>query len=231
MWKFVGFTVMLILTVSIDGWAQGAFQLEVRSELADLKSRISRLEAMLEQMEDPTAPDSEAMETLEVSSTGTIAPPRRAPALNTPSALPRSVPEAYQKSPPRFDILIQTRADFPADTSRNDTFFLRKAEIGLKGNIAPHVDFSIELETTRPDNPVRRTYFRLSHLPWLHLKLGMEKSPIGLNELSSTAQIPFVDRSEVSDRFSAAEELGVHLESHWSRWLLQLSVTNGADVS
>ena len=55
----------------------------------------------------------------------------------------------------------------------------------------------------------------------------MEKSPIGLNELSSTAQIPFVDRSEVSDRFSAAEELGVHLESLWPEWLLQLSVTNG----
>ena len=68
---------------------------------------------------------------------------------------------------------------------------------------------------------------RLSHLSWLHLKLGMEKSPIGLNELSSTAQIPFVDRSEVSDRFSAAEELGVHLESLWPEWLLQLSVTNG----
>ena len=227
MWKFVGFTVTLILSVSVNGWAQGDFQSEVRIELADLKSRITRLEAMLEQMEGESVPAAEAMESVEVASAVTIAPPRRAPALNTPPALPRSVPEAYQKSPPRFDVLIQTRADFPADTSRNDTFFLRKAEIGLKGNIGPHVDFSLELETSRPDNPVRRTYFRLSHLSWLHLKLGMEKSPIGLNELSSTAQIPFVDRSEVSDRFSAAEELGVHLESHWSRWLLQLSVTNG----
>ena len=147
--------------------------------------------------------------------------------MNTPPKLPRSVPESYAKDPPRFDILIQTRADFPADNSRNDTFYLRKAEIGVKGNIAPHVDFSLEFETTRPDSPIRRTYLRLSHLPWLHLKLGMEKSPIGLNELSSTAQLPFVDRSEVSDRFSAAEEMGIHLESHWSQWLLQLSVTNG----
>ncbi len=58
-------------------------------------------------------------------------------------------------------------------------------------------------------------------------KLGLEKAPIGLEELTSTAQLPFVDRSEVNDRFAAAEEVGVHLESRWSQWLFQLAVTNG----
>jgi hypothetical protein len=50
---------------------------------------------------------------------------------------------------------------------------------------------------------------------------------MGLDELLSTARVPFVDRSEVSDRFSAAEEMGAHLESRWERWSLQLSLTNG----
>jgi len=225
--KLVGSTVILALTIPGQVWAQqGDFRAEVRSELADLKSRIARLEAFLEQAVDPS-PELESMALSSLPPSPEPAKPSQAPALHTPSRLPSSVPEAYQKNPPRFDLLIQTRADFPADTSRNDTFSLRKAEIGVKGNIAPHVDFSLEFETTQPDNPVRRTYLRLSHLPWLHLKLGMEKSPIGLNELSSTAQLPFVDRSEVSDRFSAAEELGVHLESHWPKWLFQLSLTNG----
>ena len=225
--KLVGSTVILALTIPGHVWAQqGDFQTEVRSELADLKSRIAQLEALLEQREDP----SQEMEPLALSALQPSPEPAKssqAPALNTPPKLPPSIPEAYQKNPPRFDLMLQTRADFPADTSRNNTFSLRKAEIGVKGNIAPHVDFSLEFETTRPDNPIRRTYLRLSHLSWLHLKLGMEKSPIGLNELTSTAQLPFVDRSEVSDRFSAAEELGVHLESHWAKWLFQLSVTNG----
>jgi hypothetical protein len=122
---------------------------------------------------------------------------------------------------------MQARGDFFADTLRTDTFFLRKAEIGVKGHVAPYVDFSLELDPVRPADPLRRTYIRLTHVPWLHLKLGLEKAPLGLEELTSTAQIPFVERSEVNDRFAAAEELGVHLESHWPHALFQLSVTNG----
>lgn len=98
----------------------------------------------------------------------------------------------------------------------------------MKGHIAPNVDFSLEADFARPHDILRRTDIRLTHVPWLHLKLGMEKTPIGLDELNSTAEIPFVDRSEVSDRFSMAEDIGVHLVSRWPRWLLQFSVSNGA---
>ena len=83
------------------------------------------------------------------------------------------------------------------------------------------MDFSLEADFARPHDILRRTYSLLTHVSWLHLKLGMEKTPIGLDELNSTAEIPFVDRSEVSDRFSTAEDIGVHLESRWPRWLLQ----------
>ncbi len=79
----------------------------------------------------------------------------------------------------------------------------------------------------RPDDPFRRTYVRLSQFTHLHLKLGLEKAPVGLDELTSSGEIPFVSRSEVSDRFAPAEELGVHVESPWEHWLFQLSVTNG----
>lgn len=90
-----------------------------------------------------------------------------------------------------------------------------------------HTHLSIELDPVNPDDPFRRTYLRLSHLPRLHLKLGMEKAPVGLEELLSSARQPFVDRSDVNDRFAMAEEVGAHLESRWDRWLFQVSVTNG----
>ncbi len=108
-----------------------------------------------------------------------------------------------------------------------DTFILRKAELGVKGHIAPHVDFSLELDPVRSNDPFCRTYIRLSHWDRLHVKLGLEKAPIGLEELTPTAQLPFVDRSQVSDRFAAAEELGVHFESRWERGLFQFALTNG----
>ena len=97
----------------------------------------------------------------------------------------------------------------------------------MKGHIADYTDFSLELDPVKPNDPFRRTYIRLSYIPRLHMKFGLEKAPIGLEELLSTARLPFVDRSEVNDRFAAAEEVGVHLESRWDHWLFQFAVTNG----
>lgn len=230
--KFVVYTVVFVflLPVCILAQQDDDLQAELRAELADLKARIARVETILEQMghkqtESPGETKSMALSAVQVQPLAQ--PASRASALNTPPMLPPSVAEAYQKDPPRFDILLQSRADFFANTSKIDTFFLRKAEVGVKGHIAPNLDFSLEIDPVRPSDPLRRTYIRLTHLPWLHLKLGLEKAPIGLDELTPTAQLPFVDRSEINDGFAAAEELGVHLESHWSQWLLQFSVTNG----
>lgn len=150
----------------------------------------------------------------------------QAPALNTPPAL-RSDSAAYGPSGFRLGVLLQARADFPDDGGPPSSFFLRKAEVAIQARVGPTTHVSVELDPVNPDDPFRRTYVRLSHISWLHLKLGMEKAPLGLEELLSSARIPFVDRSEVSDRFAAAEEVGAHLESRGERWLAQLSVTNG----
>ena len=150
----------------------------------------------------------------------------QAPALDAPPALPTDS-AAYGASGFRLAVLMQVRADFFQSGDDTGTFLLRKAEVGIRARVASRAHLSIELDPVRPSDPLRRTYLRLAPFDRLHVKLGMEKSPIGLEELLSSATVPFVDRSEVSDRFAAAEEVGVHLESHLDRWILQLSVTNG----
>ena len=150
----------------------------------------------------------------------------QAPALNAPPALPGDS-SAYGSSGLSFGILLQVRADFPDEGATPSSFFLRKAEVGIRARVGPQTHLLVEIDPVRPSDPLRRTYLRLGHIERLHVKLGMEKAPIGLEELLSSARVPFVDRSEVSDRFSAAEEVGVHLESRWDQWLLQFSVTNG----
>ena len=157
---------------------------------------------------------------------GTMAVSAQAPALNAPTSLPTDS-AAYGTDGFRLAVLMQVRADFPEAGGGSSTFFLRKAEVGVRARVAPGTHLLVELDPVRPDDPFRRTYLRLSHVSWLHLKLGMEKAPLGLEELLSSARIPFVDRSEVNDRYAAAEEVGVHLESRWERWLAQVSVTNG----
>lgn len=214
---------------------------ELRAEITRLRETLARAEALLERMEGEgraaPAPPSPAPAPGVAATTAPAAPndkpappaPPRPPALNTPPKLPPSNPEAYKKTPPRVDVLLQTRYDHFLDQTRNNTFFLRKAEVGLKGNIAPHIDFSVEIDLVRvqANDPYRRTYIRFSHFDHLHLKAGLEKAPLGLEELTSTGQQNFVDRSEVSDRFSAAEELGIFTESTWDRFMFQTSLTNG----
>lgn len=169
---------------------------------------------------------SRAMVPLVLLAAGAAPALAQAPALNAPPALPTDS-AAYGADGLRLAVLLQVRADFPEAPGSPSTFFLRKAEVGIRARVARATHLSVELDPVRPDDPLRRTYLRLSHLPWLHVKLGMEKAPLGLDELLSSARVPFVDRSEVSDRFAAAEEVGVHLESRWKQWLAQLSVTNG----
>lgn len=150
----------------------------------------------------------------------------QAPALQVPPPLPLDS-ASYGVSGLRIGILLQVRADRPDAADEVSSFFMRKAEVGFKARVNDQTHVSIELDPVNPDDPFRRTYLRLSHLPRLHVKVGMEKAPVGLEELLSSANQPLVDRSQVTDRFAAAEEVGVHLESRWDRWLFQLSVTNG----
>jgi hypothetical protein len=147
-------------------------------------------------------------------------------ALNAPPSLPTDS-SAYGTGGIRFGVLLQVRADFPEGGPTPSSFILRKAEFGIQARVESHTHLSVEIDPVRAEDPLRRTYLRLSHLERLHVKLGMEKAPLGLEELLSSARVPFVDRSEVSDRFAAAEEVGVHLESRWEQWLLQFSLTNG----
>lgn len=207
---------MLLLPVA-PALAQQPDVAALRQEIALLKARLAQIEATLDKVEEATARDPRS-----AAPVGSISP-----ALNTPPRLPASRADAFVKTPPRVDVLIQARATAFRDEAKTDTFRLRKAELGIKGHIAPRADFSLELDPVRPDDPFRRTYLRLVAHDRLHIKAGLEKAPIGLEELLPTAQIPFVDRSEVSDRFAAAEELGIHLESRWPRWQFQFAVTNG----
>lgn len=208
----------------------------MRAEIARLRESLARADALLTRVEAervPAAspsPPAASVQAVAPAEPPPAPPTQRAPALNTPPRLPASEPENYKKIPPRIDVLLQSRYDHFADRSRNNTFFLRKAEVGFKANVAKNVDFSLELDAVRAftaNDPYRRTYIRFSHLKRLHFKVGMEKAPIGLEELTSSGQIPFVDRSEVSDRFAAAEEIGVFAESAWDKFLFQASLTNG----
>jgi hypothetical protein len=216
-------TLAATLTLAVNALAlTPELEAELRAEIARLKEQTARAEALLQRVQAaapaPAQPVAAAPK-----------PPAKAPGLNSPSKLPASEAKNFLKTPPRIDLLLQAGYYHFEDNSLNSTFIMRKAEIGFKGHISPFVDYCVELDFARAPtfDPYRRTYLRLSHWEHMHVKVGMEKAPIGIEELSSSGQVPFVQRSEVTDRFSAAEEMGVFLESNWSQWMFQASLTNG----
>jgi hypothetical protein len=207
------------------GIANPSLEEELRAEIARLREQTARAEALLQRIQAAAA----AVPAPVAAAPAADKPKPKAPGLNTPSKLPASNKQAFAKVAPRIDVLLQAGYYHYADKALNSSFILRKAEIGFKGHVSDFVDYCVELDFARAPtfDPYRRTYVRFSRWPRLHLKAGMEKAPIGIEELSSSGQVPFVQRSEVSDRFAAAEELGVFAESNWDQWMFQGSVTNG----
>jgi hypothetical protein len=243
--------VLVFVTLSTPSFGQPQTPAdELRLEIARLKEALARAEALLVRLDAagaaaPTAAAAAPQPAAKPAPTAVAAAPQPAakpaavavapvqaakpPAMNAPPKLPASDPENYKKTPPRVDVLLQARYEHFEDPARISTFSLRKGEIGLKGNIAQGVDFCLEVDLARTttNDPYRRTYIRFSQFKHLHLKVGQEKAPIGLEELTSNSQIAFVERAEVTDRFAASEEMGIFTESNWSHFMVQTSVTNG----
>lgn len=211
----------LMLTINAPALTP-ELEAELRAEIARLKEQTARAEALLQRVQAAGPAPAQPV------AAAAPKPPAKAPGLNSPPKLPASKKENFAKIAPRIDVLLQGGYYHYEDAAQNSTFLLRKAEIGFKGHVSPFVDYCVELDFARAStDPYRRTYVRFSHWPRLHLKAGMEKAPIGIEELTSSGQIPFVQRGEVTDRFASAEELGIFAESNWDQWMFQASLTNG----
>jgi len=190
--SFLAATLILLQPAMSQGMA---LEDELRAELARMREQITKVEALLQRLEKEristrvATPQSEEIRAIST----TALKVKRAAALNTPAMLPPSRAESYAKTPPRFDVLLQMRGDHFRDPEKIDTFFFRKAELGIKGHVSRNVDFSVELDPVRPDDPFRRTYIRLTHLnrPRPRVSPGrVEESVTGSRTVSEISQLP-----------------------------------------
>jgi len=143
--KRLPYVLSAVLLLALPAWAQqppqSTLEGELRAELARMQAQIARTEALLGRLEE------ELRATERPQQAGTSppesAPVKQAPALNTPPRLPPSGAEAFRKTPPRFDVLIQTRGDYFADPSQGDDA-LRKA-LG-RGRDEDYLDYFIRVK-------------------------------------------------------------------------------------
>jgi hypothetical protein len=127
---------------------------------------------------------------------------------------------------------IEILSLFRTDIFRNPSYkfsstYLRKIEIAFNGRVNDWIDLKVELDPVKPNDPFRKVYARFTPYKYLDVRVGQEKAPLGMEELMRTSRVPFADRSDVSDRYAPAEELGIILYVGSDQYKFGFSLTDG----
>lgn len=91
-----------------------------------------------------------------------------------------------------------------------DTFIVRRARPILAGTLFGLTDFMIEPDFGNNTVTLFSAYADTHPFPWLRLRVGKMKGPVGLERLQSDADLVFVERA-LSQNLSPQREVGVEL--------------------
>ena len=120
---------------------------------------------------------------------------------------------------PEFDIRGRAHMGFALHdedkTELNDGVELRRARIGLNGKIDENWDGRIEYDFSEEGVSANDVRLRRS-LPVGRIILGQTKVPMGLNQLTSSNSMTFIERSSVSNIIPDSRRMGIsyHMSSN-----------------
>lgn len=119
---------------------------------------------------------------------------------------------------------------FRDDAARRatDTFVLRRVRPILEGTLWGNVDFRVMPDFGGGSTVLQDAYAELKVAPWLRVRAGKFKPPVGLERLQSGTDILFVERGEPTN-LVPNRDLGVQAYGDVAQGLLtyQLGVFNG----
>lgn len=105
----------------------------------------------------------------------------------------------------------------------DDGFLNRRARMGVGGTIDDLWDFRIEYDFAEEGTSAADVRLRRS-LPVGRLTIGQTKVPMGLNTLTSSNNMTFIERSSVSNIVTDSRRLGLHYGASSQNLLFQTSV-------
>ena len=92
--------------------------------------------------------------------------------------------------------LLQTRFSHFWKESGVDTFSLRRAEIGFPGKLNKDISYNIRLGIDGGHSwPLREACVKVMYIPRTELTLGQFKPPFGLEVLTSSAKLDFINKT------------------------------------
>ncbi len=99
----------------------------------------------------------------------------------------------------------------------------RRARFYGKGTIYDHIEFKIQLDFAGGDADWKDMYLKLKKLPF-NITVGHFKEPFGLEELTSSKYITFIERSLPIEAFSPSRNLGIMFDTNMADKLLWLGL-------
>ena len=97
---------------------------------------------------------------------------------------------------------------------------LRRARLGMKGKISQDFGYKLEVDFGNEDVSLKDAYLQYTGIENSAITVGNHKPPLSLENLTSSNDITFIERSAPTAAFSKSEILGASASTHGERWSL-----------
>jgi phosphate-selective porin OprO/OprP len=104
-----------------------------------------------------------------------------------------------------------------------DAIEYRRARLYAKGTFFGKVEFKVQYDFAGGDADWKDVYLKIKHLPF-NLTVGHFKEPFGLEELTSSKYITFIEQSLISDTFAPSRKLGFMFDINLADKLIWLGL-------
>jgi len=123
----------------------------------------------------------------------------------------------------RIDVRTKFQSDFrsfsPELSTKEGTFDLHRARIGIEGKFLKHFEYEVEYELSdvlrpleeedaTPSKRWRDAYVNFTYFKDFQIKAGKFKVPLGLDQLTGPTKLDFVYRSRIGDTLAPARDVG-----------------------
>ena len=92
------------------------------------------------------------------------------------------------------------------------TFENRKLRFGADGTLFNYLDYAVSVETRKGDPEFRDLFFKYRLRPFFQIQAGRFKIPFGLDQLTNSGELDFVERSRVGAILAPGRDAGVMVQ-------------------
>ena len=123
-----------------------------------------------------------------------------------------------------FDVAFIDDADYVAASGRANSptgTEFRRVRLYTSGEIGKHVGYKVQLDFAGGETELKDVYMDLRNLRdcagcgFPDFRIGQFKEPFGLEELTSSKYITFIERSIVTEAFAPSRSAGIMAHDNW----------------